>query len=64
MVLESEATMKVGDLVCYDNRIGLLVNITDEHVDNVSYIILIAGEGFYNLGKYQKRCIEVISESR
>ncbi len=56
--------MKVGDLVCYDNRIGLLVNITDEHMDNVNYIILISGEGFYNLGKYQKRCIEVLNASR
>ena len=55
--------MKVGDLVHYDGKICLLTEIRNPEKDNVEYILL-AREGFYNLGKYQKSCIEVISESR
>jgi hypothetical protein len=55
--------MKVGDLVYYDGKICLLAEIRNPEKDNVEYILL-AREGLYNLGKYQKSCIEVISESR
>ena len=53
--------MKVGDLMHYDDKICLLTEIRNPEKDNVEYILL-ASEGLYNLGKYQKSCIEVISE--
>lgn len=53
--------MKVGDLIHYDDRVCLLVEVRNKLQDNVEYVLLGPCGGFYNLGKYQKSCMEVVS---
>ena len=55
--------MQVGDLVRYDGKTCLFAEIRNPGKDNVEYVLLTSG-GLYNLGKYQKSCIEVISATR
>lgn len=54
--------MKVGDLIHYDNKVHLLIEIRNVHRDNVEYILLSPCGGFYNLGKHQKSCMKIVQQ--